>query len=184
MTVFEKPGKENTEAAVAIALSEAKKRGIRHIVVASYTGFTADYFKAETDLNIVIVRGTYGFNVKDANSILMSEEKYNELTACGMKIVTAAHVLSGAERSLSTVFKGIYPVEIIANTLRMFGHGTKVCVECSAMACDCGAIPSGEPVIAVAGSAGGADTAMILKAANTHRILETKICEYLCKPAL
>ena len=66
----------------------------------------------------------------------------------------------------------------------MFGQGTKVCVECATMACDCGAIPSGEPVIAVAGSAEGADTVIILKAANTHRILETKICEILCKPML
>jgi hypothetical protein len=184
MTIFEKPGKANTGAAVNIALSEAKKRGIRHIVVASYTGYTADYFKAETGLNIVIVRGSYGFYVKDANSIRMSQEKHEELSACGMKIVTAAHALSGAERSLSTVFKGVYPVEIMANTLRMFGQGTKVCVECATMACDCGAIPSGEPVIAVAGSAEGADTVIILKAANTHRILETKICEILCKPML
>jgi len=184
MIVFEKPGKENTGATVKIALAEAEKRGIRHIVVASYTGYTADFFKAATDLNIVIVRGTYGFNVQDAISIRMSKEKFNEITACGMKIITAAHVLSGAERSLSTVFEGVYPVEIIAHTLRMFGQGTKVCVECAAMACDCGAIPAGEVVIAVAGTAGGADTAMILKATNTHRILETKICEYLCKPTL
>jgi len=184
MMIFEKPGKENTEAAVKIALCEAKKHGIRYIVVASYTGYTADYFKAEKELNIVVVRGTYGLNVKEANSIRMSGEKYDELSACGMKIVTAAHVLSGAERSISTIFKGVYPVEIVAHTLRMFGQGTKVCVEISAMACDCGAIPAGEPVIAVAGSGGGADTVIILKAANTHKILETKICEYLCKPTL
>lgn len=184
MTVFEKPGKENTEAAVRIALSEARNRGISHIVVASYTGFTADYFKEAADLNIVIVRGTYGYNVKDANSIRMSGEKFDELAGLGMRIVTAAHVLSGAERALSTVFKGAYPVEIIAHTLRMFGQGTKVCVECSAMACDCGAVPSGEPVIAVAGTGEGADTVIVLRGANTHRILETKICEILCKPGL
>lgn len=184
MTVFEKPGKENTGATARIALTEAKKRGIRHVVVASYTGYAADFFKEAADLNIVIVRGTYGFNVPEPNAIRMSGEKYDELCACGMKVVTAAHVLSGAERSLSSAFRGVYPVEIIAHTLRMFGQGTKVCVECSAMACDCGAIPSGEPVIAVAGTAGGADTAVILKAANTHRILETRICEYLCKPTL
>ncbi len=184
MMIFEKPGKDNTEAAVNIALSGAKKRGIRHIVVASYTGYTADYFKAEKDLNIAIVRGTYGHNVKEANAIRMSGEKYAELSACGLKIVTAAHALSGAERSISTLFKGVYPVEIIAHTLRMFGQGTKVCVEIAAMACDCGAIPAGELVIAVGGSGGGADTVIILKAANTHKILETKICEYLCKPTL
>jgi hypothetical protein len=182
MTIFEKPGKQNTEATAKLALSEARRSGIDSIVVASYTGYTADYFKAAKDLNIVVVRGTYG--VGEANTIRMSGEKYSELSACGMIIVTAAHALSGGERALSTLFKGVYPVEVIAHTLRMFGQGTKVCVECAAMACDCGAIPAGEPVIAVGGTAGGADTALILKAANTHRIFETKICEMLCKPAL
>ncbi len=184
MTVFEKPGKENTETAIQIALREARARGIRHIVSPSNTGFTADFFKSDTDLNIVIVRGTYGYMVQDVNTIRMSEEKREELIACGMKVVTAAHVLSGAERSLSTLFKGVYPVEIIAHTLRMFGQGTKVCVECASMACDCGAVPSGEPVIALGGTGHGVDTVMILKPAHTLRIMETKICEILCKPNL
>ena len=184
MFVFENPGKQNTEAAVEIALKEAKKRDIKHIVVASYTGYTADFFRTQKDLNIVIVRGTYGYNAKEPNAIRMSDEKYQELTNCGMRIVTAAHSLSGAERSLSTNFSGVYPVEVIAHTLRMFGQGTKVCVECAAMACDCGAVPIGIPIISVAGTATGADTALIIKASYTHRILDTKICEVLCKPTL
>lgn len=184
MTVYSTPGKINTEATVHIALEEAQKRGIRHIVIASYTGFTAEYFKGHSELNIVVVRGTFGFSAKESNAIRMSEDVYHELISQGIQVVTAAHALSGAERSLSTSFKGVYPVEIISHTLRMFGQGTKVCVECASMACDSGAIPAGEPVIAIAGTAEGADTAIILKAANTHRILETRICEYLCKPTL
>ena len=128
MIIFDKPGKQNTAETVRIALEEAAKRGIRHIVAASYTGYTADFFKEVKDLNIVIVRGTYGLSKENPNTHRMGEDKCNELTACGMKIVTAAHILSGAERSFSTVFKGAYPVEIIAHTLRMFGQGTKVCV--------------------------------------------------------
>ncbi|NLO48964.1 MAG: hypothetical protein GX111_11685 [Clostridiales bacterium] len=182
MTIFEKPGKQNTGATVKLALNTARERGIRSIVVASYTGYTADYFKTAPDLNIVAVRGTYGFG--EMNTIRMSGEKYEELSACGIKIVTAAHVLSGVERAMSTLFKGVYPVEVIAHTLRMFGQGTKVCIECAAMACDCGAIPAGEPTIAVAGTGAGADTAIILKPVNTHRIFDTRICEMLCKPAL
>ena len=114
----------------------------------------------------------------------MSPDTCRELADSGMTIVTAAHALSGAERSLSSVYKGVYPIEIIAHTLRMLGQGTKVCVECAAMACDNGAVPAGEPVIAIAGTAEGADTAVILKPNYTHRLLETRICEYLCKPAL
>ena len=40
----------------------------------------------------------------------------------GFQVCTAAHALSGAERSLSTAFSGVYPVEIIAYTLRMLGQ--------------------------------------------------------------
>lgn len=184
MIVFEKPGKQNTEAVVKIALEEARKRGIRHIVLASYNGYTADFFKEQKDFNIVVVRGTYGFHVPDGISHRMSDEKCKELSDCGMKIVTAAHALSGAERSISTLYKGAYPIEIMAQTLRMFGQGTKVCVECATMAADCGAIPVDEPIISIAGTGQGADTALVMKAAFTHRLLDTKICELLCKPNL
>ena len=184
MIVFEKAGKLNTDETIRIALDEAAKRGIRHIVVASYTGFTAQKLFDHPELNIVVVRGTYGFHATEGGGIRMSDDVYQTLLNQGMKVVTAAHALSGAERSLSTASKGVYPVEVIAHTLRMLGQGTKVCVECAAMACDNGAIPAGEPVIAIAGTAEGADTAVILKAANTHRILDTRICEYLCKPNL
>ena len=137
MTVFSKPGKENTAATVKIALDAAKARGIRHIVVASYTGYTADFFKDETDLKIVVVRGTYGYNVKEPGDIRMPAEKYTELCAAGMTVVTAAHALSGAERALSNVFKGTYPVEMIAphapdvrtgdeSLRRMRGHGVRL----------------------------------------------------------
>lgn len=184
MIVFEKPGKENTGAVVEIALKEAKKRGIQHIVVASTTGGTAEYFKSEKDLKVVIVRSSFGLNGQTPHINRMSQEKYDELTACGLRIVTSAHALSGAERSLSTTFKGIYPLEIIAGALRMFGQGTKVCVEAATMACDNGAVPPGDLIIAVGGTSVGADTAIVLRPANSSRILETKISEILCKPSL
>ena len=182
MIVFESPGKQNTEAAVKIALEEAQKRGIEHIVAASSSGYTADFFRNAKGFNIVIVRGTYGYRNPDGSP--MSDEKYQELVNCGMKIVTAAHCLSGAERSLSASFSGTYPAEIMSHTLRMFGQGAKVCVECAAMACDCGAVPTGTPIISVGGANNGADTVFVMKASYTHRILETKICEVLCKPTL
>ena len=184
MIVFEKPGKDNTARVAEIALSEAKKRGIRYIVVASTTGGTAEYFKSQKDLKIVIVRSSFGLNGQTPNINRMSQEKYDELIACGLRIVTAAHALSAAERSLSTTFKGIYPLEIIAGTLRMFGQGTKVCVETATMACDNGAVPSGEVIIAVGGTGGGADTAIILQPVKSNRVMETKKTEILCKPSM
>ena len=72
----------------------------------------------------------------------------------------------------------------MAHTLRMFGQGVKVCVEIAVMAADAGMIPTTEPVIAVGGSGRGADTAVILQAANANRILSTKIDEIICKPII
>ncbi len=37
-------------------------------------------------------------------------------------------------------------------------------------------------VIAIAGSKGGADTAIVLKPVNLHRFFDLKVKEILCKP--
>ena len=92
----------------------------------------------------------------------MRPEVQEALARKGVPLVLASHVLSGAERGLSTKMGGIYPVEIIAHTLRMLSQGVKVCLECSVMALDAGAIPYGEKVVAVGGTGHGADTACTL----------------------
>ncbi len=114
----------------------------------------------------------------------MTDERRAELTAAGVHIIHAAHALSGAERGISRKFNGAYPVEIMAHTLRMFGQGTKVCVEIAMMALDNGAIEFNKPVVCVGGSARGADTACIITPAYTADCLDTKIHEILCKPGL
>ena len=99
-----------------------------------------------------------------------------------MRIVTAAHALSGAERAFSKQFQGVSRTEIVAHTLRMFGQGTKVCAEISLMAADCGAVEYGRQLIAIGGTGRGADTAVVLRPANTADLLNLKIDEMLCKP--
>ncbi|HHY20079.1 MAG TPA: hypothetical protein GX522_09280, partial [Firmicutes bacterium] len=84
---------------------------------------------------------------------------------------------------ISNKFGGTYPVEIMANTLRMLGQGVKVCVEISVMAQDAGLIPYGKEIIAIGGSDRGADTAVIIKPAHGSCIFDTWISEILCKPS-
>ena len=81
------------------------------------------------------------------------------------------------------MFKGTYHVEVMANTLRMFGQGVKVCTEISVMALDAGLIPYGVPVIAIGGTNKGADTSIVITPAHANRIFKTKIHEILCKPS-
>ena len=182
---FDSPGPENTGETVSTAVQEAKKRQISHIVVASTSGATAFALAEEArkqayDGRLVCVSHVYGFSENGKNEL--SDEKRAELEKQGIRCFTAAHTLSGAERCLSRKFQGVYPVEIIAHTLRMFGQGLKVNVEIAVMALDAGLIPYGIPVIALAGASRGADTASILTPGYTSSVLDTKIHEILCKP--
>lgn len=177
---FNKPGKENTQKTAELAIKKAREIGIKYIVVASSSGYTMDYFKDATDLNVICVSHCYGYPQAGKND--MPIEKREELEKSGIKVLTTTHVLSGAERGISAKFGGAYPVEIIAQTLRMFGQGTKVCVEIAVMAVDSGLIPYMEPVIAVGGTGHGADTSLIIRTSHANKILDTKIDQIICKP--
>lgn len=185
--IFENKGKENTLETLRIALNAAKERGTT-LVVASNAGDTLNrtHQKAGSARDKcavgIMVGQAYGYPKQGVNT--MTDERRAELTAAGVHIIHAAHALSGAERGISRKFNGAYPVEIMAHTLRMFGQGTKVCVEIAMMALDNGAIELNKPVVCVGGSARGADTACIITPAYTADCLDTKIHEILCKPGL
>ena len=148
---WEKPGKQNTEKTLEVVKKAVKQRGIKHVVVASCKGYTAKLFQeANLSANLVCVTHVAGF--KAPGEMEMPEDIRQELIDSNVKMLTATHVLSGAERGISKKFSGAYPVEIIAHTLRMLGQGTKVCVEIAVMALDAGLIPYGEDIIAVGGS--------------------------------
>ncbi|WP_041701793.1 pyruvate kinase alpha/beta domain-containing protein [Gottschalkia acidurici] len=177
---FNEKGKTNTRETINLALQRAKQERIRNIVIASCTGYTCDFIDDIKDLNIVCVTHSYGFIGR--GKIEMSDEKRADLIRKGFKVLTTTHVLSGAERGISSRYSGLYPIEIMANSLRMLGEGLKVSVEVSIMALDSGLIPFGEKIIAIGGSARGADTAVIITPSHAASILDTKIHEIICKP--
>jgi len=112
----------------------------------------------------------------------LKEENRQKILDNGAKILTATHALSGAERAIRKEFGTIEPLEVIANTLRLFGEGTKVCVEIVLMAADAGLIPTDRDVVAVAGSGRGADTALLIKPENSSRFFDLEIREVIAKP--
>lgn len=177
---FKTKGPENTQKTIELAISTAKQRNIKHIVVATTAGETAKLFKNIEGINVVAVTHAYGSKENGKN--ILPEEVREELVNSGIKVLTTTHVLSGAERGISRKFGGISPVEIIANTLKIFGQGTKVVVEVAVMALDAGLIPFGEDIIAIGGSGKGADTALILTPAHANNIFDTRINEVICKP--
>ena len=182
---FDSPGPDNTGETVKAAIREAKERKISHIVAASNTGASVFALAEESrkqgyEGRIVCVTHVYGFKENGQNEL--SGEDREKLEKLGIRVHTAAHALSGAERALSRNFQGAYPVEIIAHALRMMGQGMKVCVEISVMALDAGLVPYGKPLIALGGTGRGADTASILTPGYSSSVLDSRIHEILCKP--
>ena len=182
---FERAGVQNTEETLKLAVERAQELNIKDIVVASSYGDTArkllDILEERgLHLNVVVVTYHQGFH--EVDRLTMSEETMEELKKRGAKIFIGPHALSGVERAISNKFGGAYPVEIIAHTLRTFGHGLKVCYEITLMAVDGGLIKTKNDVIAIGGRSRGADTAVVIKPANLRNFFDIELREIICMP--
>jgi hypothetical protein len=194
--VFEKGGEEHTEETLKIALAGAKERKIDTVLISTSTGGTGlkalEVFKG-SGLRLVFVRHQTGYPAKGKQ--MMPPDVKAKLEKAGT-IVTCTDVLTGGvdvgvgrqrpekeaaqEASLPFI---VPPVNVIvANTLRMFSQGTKVCAEIAMMAADCDAVGIDKPVVCVAGSHAGADTALVITPAASNRIRDLKLHEILVKP--
>jgi hypothetical protein len=129
---------------------------------------------------LVIVTHAYGSMEPGKN--MLKDEHRETMLGYGAHLITAAHVLSGVERGISTKFQGIYPAEIIAHSLRMLSQGVKVSVEIGCMALDTGAIAYGAEIVCLGGTGHGLDTAVVMTPSHANRIFDTQIHEILCMP--
>jgi len=178
---FQTPGKQNTEALLKLVKAYAEAEGIRDIVVASTTGETGvKASKLFKGFNVVVVTHFVGMREPGVSEFV--EENRKRILKNGAMVHTATHALSSAERAVRGKFGTIMPLEVIANTLRLFGEGTKVCVEITLMAADAGLIPVDRDIVAIAGSSRGADTALLIKPANASRFFDLKVREVIAKP--
>ena len=181
---FDHPGRQNTQAVINAVKKRAEELKIEYVVAASNSGETG--LKLRNALQgmgctLISVTGHAGFYGKD--DVTLSEEKKEEMQSKGIKTLICSHALSGVERSISNKFGGVSHVDIIAYTLRQFGgEGIKVAVEVSIMAADAGLIPTDKEVISVGGSGGGADAAIVLRAAHMNNFFDLEIREIIAKP--
>lgn len=183
VTYFEKPGKENTQRTFDLAKRRAEELGIKTILVASTSGKTG--IKAcETFRGYDVVVVTHSTGFKEPNYQELTDENRTAIEAAGAKILTCQHTFGGVGRAVRKKL-GTYELEeLIAYTLRLFGEGMKVVVEIALMAADAGLVRTDEPAIAIAGTGKGADTAVVLKPANTQAFFDLQVLEVLCKPRL
>ena len=178
---FDLPDPQNTEGVLRLARNRANELKIRDIVVASTSGETGvKSTEAFRGFHIVVVSHYTGF--KEPGVQQMTDENRRKIERNGGKVLTCSHAFSGVERAIRNKFGTAYPAEIMAQTLRIFGEGTKVAVEITVMAADAGLIPVDKDVIAIAGTDGGADTALVIRPANSTRIFDLTIKEIIAKP--
>jgi uncharacterized protein len=181
---FDGPGRQNTMEVVQAVSKRAQELGIEHVVVASNSGQTALKFREGlqgTKIELVCVSSHAGSSGGD--EIRLNEDTKKEMENKGIKTLICSHALSGVGRSITGKFGGTSRVEIIAHILRLFGSdGIKVAVEISIMAADAGLIPTDREIIAAGGTRGGADAAIVLKAAHMNNFFDLEIREIIAKP--
>ena len=192
---FEKSKPENADIVLDLVKEKALEKGIKHVVVASTRGETGvkavEAFK-DSGVNVVVVTHQIGPRGPE-----LLEENEKKIKALGGKIVTCTHAFGGVGGSLrrfpprqpgqprpQPFWPAYVPPtgDLIANVLRLFCAGMKVVFEITLMAADAGTIPIGENVIAVAGQGRGADTAIVIKSANTTSFFNLDVQEILAKP--
>lgn len=179
---FEKKGKANTAEALRIARRRAEELAVRQVVLATTHGSTAlmaaDMFQG-SGVELIAVSISAAF---DAEGWTMTSEERRQVEQRGVRVLTCLHGL--ADGVAEGFFGAATPGSVMAETLRCFSQGTKVAVEVSVMAAEAGWVRAGEEIIALGGTDGGADTAVVLRPAFARKIKELAVCELLCKPRL
>jgi len=175
------PGKglEQTEGTCKAAIQRAKELGIEHVVVASNTGRTARHF-LDSGLHVAVITHHTGFKAPGHQEMTKEERRF--LEDKGFEVLTTTHLFANIERAITNKSGGLYPGGIVSATLRAFGQGTKVCFEIATTALDAGLIPHGKEIMVVAGSGGGADTALVMIPAHAKDFFDTQVLEVVCKP--
>jgi hypothetical protein len=171
---FEQPGMENTETTLQLAGERAKARGIKKIVVASTRGEVAKQAArlwAKSGIKMVVIPHQFGFaGMKFPPELVTELEKQGHAVHFGTMLFHTEHLY------------GMNTPTVMANLLRTFCQGMKVCVEIILMATDGGHVEVGEQVVVVAGSGRGADTAVVAIASSSTRLADLHITEIICKP--
>jgi uncharacterized protein len=178
---FAEPGSNNTDEVLRIVRARAQALNIKKIVVASTTGETAvKAMKALQGFNVIVMSHYTG--CVEPNVQEFREENKRIVENSGGTVFTTTHVFAGLGRAMTKKFGTYLFEEMVANTLRVFGHGMKVACEIAIMAADAGLVRTDEDIITVGGSSSGADTALLLQPVNSPDFFDLRVKEILCKP--
>ncbi len=181
-TYFTRPGPANTARTLELARARAMALGIRPVLVATTSGATGlRAAQSLAELDVIVASHSAGFREPDTQEL--TAENRAAIEAAGARILTCQHAFGGVGRAVRKKL-GTYEVdEIMAFTLRTFCEGIKVAAEMCLMAADAGLVRTDAPLIAIAGTGRGADTAAVLQPANAQAFFDLRFLEIICMPA-
>ncbi len=180
---FDKEGKQNTDEVIELVNTRLDKSdNINYVVVASASGESALKLADKIGDKAEIINVTHHAGFHNPNELDISDDMLEKLNKKGVYTFIGSHALSGVGRGITNKFGGVNPTEIIAETLRMFSHGIKVCGEIAIMTADAGLIPVDEEIIALGGRGSGLDSAAVLTPANMTNVFDLRFHEIICMP--
>lgn len=183
ITYFEKQGNDYTNDLIKSVNDKLESNcDIKRVVIASATGESALKLRQVIDEDIEIINVTHHMGFSGPNESDISEDMIEKLEKVGIKTYFGLHAFSGAARGVTNKYGGYSPLDVVADTLRMFSHGFKVSAEISIMAVDAGLVPAGEKIIAIGGRGHGVDTAVILTPVNAKDLFDLKFHEIIAMP--
>ena len=147
---FDQLGKQNTDVTLRLAYNRAAELGVKNVIVASTTGFTARRARTEFEGSGITL------TIVGVSRDEFDPELIEELETLGHNVL------------LTDEHTHTYP-EIVANAYRKLCEGLKVIMQIASIAVDAGIVAEGEEIVAIAGTGpiafppgGGADTAAII----------------------
>lgn len=184
ITYFEKQGNDYTDDLIKAVKDKLDATDeIKRILIASSTGESAlKLYGAIDNEDIEIINVTHHMGFSGPNESDITDDMIKKLEDCGIKTYFGSHAFSGAARGVTNKYGGYSPLDVVADTLRMFSHGIKVAAEISIMASDAGLVPVGEKIIAIGGRGHGVDTAVILTPVNAKNLFDLQFHEIIAMP--
>ena len=185
-----KVSRRNTPKCCKLAVNRTEELGIKQIVIASDTGFSAlklmDEIKAANigNVKVIVEAGMYGeFGPNKTGFVPENKDKLEKM---GAKVVWGTSSFTGLSRAIRWRYGNIQLAEIIAAVYKTLSEGFKVAVEIAMTCADMGVLTVGEKCMAIGGTSRGADTAVVLTPCNSFAFFDgtwgMKIHEIVCIP--
>lgn len=182
ITYFENEGEDYTDDLISAVKDKLEISDIKTVLIASSSGKSALKLNDVVDSDVKIINVTHHMGFSAENESDISDDMIKKLEKVGISTYHGSHALSGAARGVTNKYGGYSPLDVVADTLRMFSHGIKVACEISIMATDAGLVPVGEEIIAIGGRGHGVDSAVILTPVNAKDLFNLKIHEIIAMP--